>query len=190
MQETRRISWGFRLLCLFLLLPFLRGSSTPYCDALRRAATDGDDDNDVRSTTAVPRFLAVISSHSSDGANISWAADMPIPYVVYSQRLNGAEAASYLSFIVDHYHCLPRHLLFLHGSAFHPLSPPRSSALVDVETVDKGFLALGHLSSAPGAEAVLHAAAAGFSASAPFSSHRAAFVAQEQGSTGCECKNK
>ena len=195
------------LLIRLLLAPTLVDCGGAHCAALRSLIGGGQE--------GVPSFLAVISAPGRDG-NVSWADELPMPFCVYDHaqtttttttstqeadhqhqhqhqqhhHLNGAEATSYLSFIVDHYECLPRWLLFLdssRGHRFHPLSPAWASALVHVDEMSMGFVALGHISSAATAVAQLSAPAAGFSAAAPPRTHRAAWVAQEEGSAGCEC---
>jgi len=159
-----------------------------------------------------PPYLAVIS-RKDPGEYLAWALKLPIPHLVYSYvgsasgrdartysvaATRGGPSSAYVQFIVHHYGCLPKWVLFLHtstarGRGFHPLDPSSSSALVDVKRVDKGYLALGHLSAAAASSPSspqqhrLHPAAEGFSANAPPRSHRPSFVAQEEGKVGCEC---
>ena len=61
----------------------------------------------------------------------------------------GSEASSYLQYVVDHYDCLPRWTLFLHGHGrtpvlggegpgsrrHHPTDPARTSALLDLDAI-------------------------------------------------------
>ena len=174
-----------------------------------------------------PGYVAVISRQ--EGETAAWAHRLPIPFVVYSygvsssSRYNvrlakGGPASAFVSFIIDHYTCLPRHTLFLRGSSvaegaspggplpggavyspqgsrFHPLDPSLSSALVDLDALDRGFLALGHLpagavsiaAAAGDGGGAMHPAAESFSASAAPRTHRAALVSDAEGRVGCEC---
>mmetsp|Transcript_76942 Transcript_76942/g.154340 ORF Transcript_76942/g.154340 Transcript_76942/m.154340 type:complete len:304 (+) Transcript_76942:46-957(+) len=75
----------------------------------------------------------------------------------------------------------------------HPLPPAISSAVLDVERMDSGFVAVGHLSEfttphpAEAASSPSHPAVAGFSLHAPRGSHRMDFVSVEEKRRGCSC---
>jgi hypothetical protein len=108
----------------------------------------------------IPHLVYSYSSSSSDGTQFT-------PYLVAQHR--GAPSSAYTQFVIDHYGCLPRWTLFLHksssstsvaaagrgggmgggggGGGYHPLDPASSSALIDVHRLDRGYLALGHLSA-------------------------------------------
>eukprot|EP00615_Pteridomonas_danica_P018950 CAMPEP_0114385194 /NCGR_PEP_ID=MMETSP0102-20121206/5842_1 /TAXON_ID=38822 ORGANISM="Pteridomonas danica, Strain PT" /NCGR_SAMPLE_ID=MMETSP0102 /ASSEMBLY_ACC=CAM_ASM_000212 /LENGTH=345 /DNA_ID=CAMNT_0001541705 /DNA_START=1 /DNA_END=1035 /DNA_ORIENTATION=+ len=139
-------------------------------------------------------YLAVLALKS--GEDIQWVNDFPIPIIVYSNNPTseykspeGAMPSSvFVKFIIEHYACLPRWGLFLHSDMDnHPLNPSITSALLDLDTIDRGYLSLGHMPRSAAALASMHPASEGFSAAAPFQSHRAAFVAVEEGRVGCEC---
>ena len=132
------------------------------------------------------QYLAVIARWDED---VSWRRRLPIPSVVYEHAKpsatysvpvnKGSETSSYIQFILDHYLCLPRWVLFLHGhgqtpgsgpresryTRHHPSDPAAFAALLDVDAIGKGFLGLGHFShrdwASPG---YLHPAAKAFSA--------------------------
>lgn len=152
----------------------------------------------------------------------------------------GVPAAAFLQYIIDYYDCLPAWALFLSGNgrtsfsgstppgrvavdgslppgtgASHPLPPAVSSALMDVERLDAGFVAIGHYSadalaatardfgsnsfgrrssggrdgrgdgSRGGLE--LHPAEIGFALHAPSGSHAMSFVSLEARRRGCRC---
>ena len=147
----------------------------------------------------VPWLLAVVSRRDED---TQWAQELPIPSLVYEHAKWGAshsvasktgdEAAAYLQYIVDHYHCLPAWTLFLtpgqrsfHGRGrrwYHALEPAASSALVDVDRVDRGFLAVGHTMAQGGAKQRRSAGA-----SPSRERHVLGFVPSEAGQRRCEC---
>ena len=153
----------------------------------------------------------------------------------------GVPSAAFLQYIIDHYDCLPVWTLFLSASgrtsfsgstspgrvavdgslrpgtgASHPLPPAVSSALLDVERLDAGFVAVGHYSGdALAANArefssssgyfdhsgsggrdsggnsnrglELHPAEIGFALYAPYGSHAMSFVSLEARRRGCRC---
>jgi len=108
--------------------------------------------------------LAIVSKQHKENLTPSWVDSLPIPSLVYTYNANFDNEANsramyetnspgptgvFLQFVVDHYFCLPQYLLFIDGSnPFHPLDPSVSSALVDLDKVDQGYLALGHFSLA------------------------------------------
>jgi len=140
-----------------------------------------------------PGYVAVISRTADESA--AWAHKLPIPFVVYSYAGNspysvkgskGAPSSAYVTFILDHFTCLPSNLLFLHASTaqtngFHSLDPASSSALVNVAVLDKGYLPLGHLAGSPEATADLHPSSEAFSSAAAAFTHRAAYVSDAEG---------
>ena len=115
-----------------------------------------------------PDYLAVVSRWKED---VSGTRKLPIPTVVYEHDLSqpgplfytvpvnqGSEASAYLQFIVDHYDCLPKWVLFLHGhgqtttstplapagNSHHASDPSSHAALINTNLVGKGFLGLCH----------------------------------------------
>ena len=206
-----------RLLALSFVLPLASTGAFDYCDALRLLGSGafpsylGVISHSTGETSAwavrfVPAsLLSRPAAAPCPSPRRPRCFRLPIPFVVYSygkigsytvKEDHGGPSSAYVSFIIDHYRCLPKRLLFLHdGSdgAWHPLDPASSSALVDLESLDAGFLALGaprstrdcsadvtaaassqraavpgHLSAANAdALTVLHPASEGFSAHAP-----------------------
>ena len=177
------------LLALYLVPPsayssaFSAEEQKEHCDALSNLA--GGERR--------PGYVAVISRTAGESA--AWAHKLPIPFVVYSyagnspysvKGLKGAPSSAYVSFILDHFTCLPRNMLFLYASAaqtngFHSLDPASSSALVNIAVLDKGYLPLGHLAGSPEATADLHPSSEAFSSAAAAFTHRAAFVSDAEG---------
>jgi len=139
------------LVAVCTLVPAWTGSpeAFDYCAALKALCLG-----------AQPKYVAVVSHQ--EGETSKWATKLPLPYIVYSYAQPGAvysvrsnhggPSSAFVTFIVDHYRCLPRWTLFLHGSGggWHSLDPSTSSALIDLNALDRGFLALGHMSSSTG----------------------------------------
>ena len=147
---------------------------------------------DVRWTEQLP-MPALIYDHG------------PSFFAKYSVPSNaGNEASAYLQFIVDHYTCLPPWMLFLHGHGstpshrsrgslgtakslegrerrHHPLEPAASSALLDVDRIDRGFLAVGHYSSSDWSKV------SGGSRSPDPDQHALGFVTTERAQPECTC---
>ena len=75
------------------------------------------------SQTHVNTMLIVVTSKE----DVSWTQRQPYPVALMTkglplgtpfntpQTLRGREAISYLQFIIDNYHHLPEHMVFLHG---------------------------------------------------------------------------
>jgi hypothetical protein len=188
MLATIRL-FPFLLLALLLVPPkalslaLSAEEQTEYCDALSNLA--GGERR--------PGFIAIISR--IDGESAAWAHKLPIPFVVYTylgstrytvRGSKGGPSSAYVTFILDHFSCLPRSMLFLHASAaqttsFHSLDPATSSALVNLAVLDKGYLALGHLAGSADATVNLHPSSEAFSAAAAAHTHRAAFVSDAEG---------
>jgi hypothetical protein len=151
------------------LLWFTEESSFDYCGALTTLGSG------VR-----PIYLAVISQRP--GADVAWTSTLPMHHIFYSYGTDsspyslhvekGAPSSAFIKFIIDHFDCLPRWTLFLpNQKGFHPLDPSVSSALIDVSKLDRGFLALGHVSSST-SNLLGHPASSSFSAMAPPHSHK------------------
>lgn len=146
-----------------------------YCDLRRTESTN---------------LLAIVSKQRNEKL-ASWVDSLPIPSLVYTHNAivdsetniralyetsaHGSTGA-FFQFVVDHYFCLPQYLLFIVGSnPYHPLDPSISSALVDLNKADQGYLALGHFSVA-GPPVSTHPASAAFSSAVR--GHRSAFVSE------------
>lgn len=94
---------------------------------------DSPPENDLRNSNTdfcriigspPPPYIAVISRWDE---NVSWVSRLPIPTLVYEHAKpnarysvpvnKGSETSAYIKFIIDHYDCLPRWCLFLHGDS-------------------------------------------------------------------------
>ena len=144
-------------------------------------------------------MLAVVARNPSNDS-IRWTKDLPIPSVIYDHLRRGnahsvsedGDAAAYLQYIVDHYHCLPAWSLFLapgprtrHSrgtSPHHALEPATSSALLDVDRIDRGFLAVGHSSASGGASQPRSRGSP-----APTHRHALSVVSAESDQRRCQC---
>jgi hypothetical protein len=137
--------------------------------------------------TKQPQLMAVVASKASKVDEISWVRMLPLITMVYSKDPEsdyfvldkGFPSSTYLKFIIDHYACMPRYVLFLQDPlTYHPLDPSVSSSLFDLNLIDRGYISLGHMSP-QNSKSVLHPASEGFSAGAPAQNHKALYVSVE-----------
>lgn len=155
-----------------------------------------------------PNKVVIVSRWQED---VNWTRTLPIPVIVYehgdksamhSVEVNlGSEASAYLQYIIDHYECLPAWTLFLHGHGrtgpeavggrHHPTNASEVVALMDVDRIDRGFVAVSHIAAnANGTYALSPAAQAFASVSLPaHKRHAMAFVPFEDLRSGwCTCE--
>ena len=156
----------------------------------------------------IPPYIAVIARWAED---VAWTKRLPIPSIVYEHAKpsafynvpvnKGSEASAYLQFILDHYACLPRWVLFLHGhgqtissgsrpavTRHHPTNPAKVAALIDVEKLGKAFVGLCHFSQEDYDKPKSLGPVArkwGFATSPRF---HAAFVDGSEGKHPCRCE--
>lgn len=132
-------------------------------------------------------YLAVIASTTSDNILL----DLPLPSLIYSNNPSadypvvtiGFPSSTYIKFIVDHFTCVPRWVLFFDNSKlFHTLHPSTSSSLLDLNRMDRGYVALGHIPPYQNTKST-HPASEGFSAGASPQNHKAAYISMEVGQT-------
>ncbi len=121
-------------------------------------------------------MVAVVARLDED---IKWSELLPMPTVLYElgnrtdakgYRLpaRGPPAAAFAAFVSDHWTCLPPWTLFLSATGrvsatgrgigrggergsglYHALAPAITTALLDIDSIDNGFLSIGHHSGRP-----------------------------------------
>lgn len=124
-------------------------------------------------------YLAIVASKGRGDIAGNW--QLPIQTIVYSNDPTsgysvvekGFPSSTYIKFMVDHYACIPRWVLFLHDpiELYHPIS-----SLLDLNLIDRGYIALA---SFKGAGTSMHPASEGFSAGVSPLHHKAAFISVE-----------
>ena len=95
-------------------------------------------------------YLVVLAGHNAS-TSLSWVPNWaPRPFVaLYKQEIpnTGYDASTYLWWIIQNYHRLPKWTLFLHNHEYHwhhPLYSQLVSMVLDVDTINRGYLNVAH----------------------------------------------